>query len=111
MEKQNHNEIINTLSMASPFSLEEKQILLESPNLSLRKEKLEKILETYGVDNLNTQHYSNYNSIPLSAKVVAYLLRSLFFFKKLNMGTENKFFVILSIRKKEWIKSMPDPKI
>ena len=53
MEKQNHNEIINTLSMASPFSLEEKQILLESPNLSLRKEKLEKILETYGVDNFN----------------------------------------------------------
>ena len=53
MEKQNHNEIINTLSMASPFSLEEKQNLLESPNLSLRKEKLEKILETYGVDNFN----------------------------------------------------------
>ena len=39
--------------MASPFSLEEKQILLESQNLNLRKSKLEEILKTYLVDNFN----------------------------------------------------------
>ena len=37
--------------MASPFSLEEKQILLETKNLSLRKDKLEEILKTYVLDN------------------------------------------------------------
>ena len=41
--------------MASPFSLEEKQILLESKNLNLRKEKLEEILKTYIVDNFNNK--------------------------------------------------------
>tara|TARA_Y100000590_G_scaffold215443_1_gene244162 strand:- start:2838 stop:3479 length:642 start_codon:yes stop_codon:yes gene_type:complete len=55
IEKQSLDQTINTLSMASPFSLEEKQILLESKNLSLRKEKLEKILETYIVDNFNNK--------------------------------------------------------
>ena len=30
LEKQSLDQTINTLSMASPFSLEEKQILLES---------------------------------------------------------------------------------
>ena len=39
--------------MASPFSLEEKQILLESQNLNLRKSKLEEILKTYLVDNFS----------------------------------------------------------
>ena len=39
--------------MASPFSLEEKQVLLESQNLNLRKSKLEEILKTYLVDNFN----------------------------------------------------------
>ena len=39
--------------MASPFSLEEKQVLLESKNLSTRKEKLEEILKTYIVDNFS----------------------------------------------------------
>ena len=33
LEKQNLNETLNALAMASPFSLEEKQILLESKNL------------------------------------------------------------------------------
>ena len=33
--------------MASPFSLEEKQILLETINLNERKKKLELILSTY----------------------------------------------------------------
>ena len=46
IEKQSLDQTINTLSMASPFSLEEKQVLLESKNLSLRKEKLEEILNT-----------------------------------------------------------------
>ena len=55
IEKQSLDQTINTLSMASPFSLEEKQILLESKNLSLRKEKLEEILKTYAVDNFNNK--------------------------------------------------------
>ena len=37
LEKQSLDEIINALAMASPFSLEEKQILLEAKNLSVRK--------------------------------------------------------------------------
>ena len=37
--------------MASPFSLEEKQSLLESINLKVRKERLEEILKTYLVDD------------------------------------------------------------
>ena len=51
LEKQSLNQTINTLSMASPFSLEEKQILLETPNLSNRRERLEEILKTYLLDN------------------------------------------------------------
>jgi Uncharacterized protein, similar to the N-terminal domain of Lon protease len=41
--------------MASPFSLEEKQVLLESKDLNMRKEKLEEILNTYIVDNFNNK--------------------------------------------------------
>ena len=41
--------------MASPFSLEEKQVLLESKDLSMRKEKLEEILNTYILDNFNNK--------------------------------------------------------
>ena len=33
IEKQSLDQTINTLAMASPFSLEEKQVLLETPNL------------------------------------------------------------------------------
>ena len=33
--------------MASPFSLEEKQILLESLDVNVRKEKMEQILNNY----------------------------------------------------------------
>ena len=47
LENQNIEQTINTLSMASPFTLEEKQILLETENLVERKNKLEKILLTY----------------------------------------------------------------
>jgi len=53
MEKQSLAQTINSLSMASPFSLEEKQVLLESKNLNLRKYKLEEILKTYIVDNFS----------------------------------------------------------
>jgi len=51
LKKQNLEQTINTLAMASPFSLEEKQTLLETKNLNLRKEKLEEILKTYIFDN------------------------------------------------------------
>ena len=51
LEKQNLNETINALAMASPFSLEEKQILLESRNLEIRKNKIAEILSTYNYDN------------------------------------------------------------
>jgi hypothetical protein len=39
--------------MASPFSLEEKQILLETIDVNNRKIQLEKILNTYIVDDYN----------------------------------------------------------
>ena len=51
LEKQNLAETINALAMASPFSLEEKQILLESQNLRIRKDKIAEILSTYNYDN------------------------------------------------------------
>ena len=47
LEKQTLYQTINTLSMVSPFSLEEKQILLETSTLVERKKKLEEILKTY----------------------------------------------------------------
>ena len=53
LEKQNLNETINALAMASPFSLEEKQILLESQNLEIRKNKIAEILRTYNYDNFD----------------------------------------------------------
>ena len=55
IEKQSLDETINTLSMASPFSLEEKQILLETSSLSERKKKLEEILNTYALDSFNNK--------------------------------------------------------
>ena len=53
LETQNLNETINALAMASPFSLEEKQILLESQNLKTRKNKIAEILNTYNYDNFD----------------------------------------------------------
>ena len=53
IESQNPTQTLNTLSMASPFTLEEKQILLETENFISRKQKLENILETYSMDNFN----------------------------------------------------------
>ena len=53
LEKQSLDETINALAMASPFSLEEKQILLEAKNLSVRKNKIAEILSTYTYDVFN----------------------------------------------------------
>ena len=53
LEKQSLDKTINTLSMASPFTLEEKQVLLETKNLDIRKDKLKEILETYNFDNFS----------------------------------------------------------
>ena len=50
LEKQSLDETINALAMASPFTLEEKQILLEAQNLSVRKNKIAEILSTYTHD-------------------------------------------------------------
>ena len=50
LEKQSLDETINALAMASPFSLEEKQVLLEAVNLDLRKNKIAEILSTYTFD-------------------------------------------------------------
>tara|TARA_Y100000022_G_C13030661_1_gene275377 strand:- start:54 stop:572 length:519 start_codon:yes stop_codon:yes gene_type:complete len=50
LEKQSLYETINALAMASPFSLEEKQVLLEAKNLNTRKTKIAEILKTYSHD-------------------------------------------------------------
>ena len=50
LEKQSLDETINALAMASPFSLEEKQVLLETVSLDLRKNKIAEILSTYTFD-------------------------------------------------------------
>ena len=50
LEKQSLDETINALAMASPFSLEEKQVLLEAVSLDLRKNKIAEILSTYTFD-------------------------------------------------------------
>ena len=53
LEKQSLIETVNALAMASPFSLEEKQILLETKNIDLRKNKIAEILNTYVYDNFD----------------------------------------------------------
>lgn len=53
LEKQSLDETINALAMASPFTLEEKQILLETKNLEVRKNKISEILKTYTYDVFN----------------------------------------------------------
>ena len=50
LEKQSLDETINALAMASPFSLEEKQILLEAKSLDMRKNRIAEILSTYTYD-------------------------------------------------------------
>ena len=53
LEKQSLDETINALAMASPFSLEEKQVLLEAKSLDIRKTKIAEILSTYTHDQYN----------------------------------------------------------
>ena len=53
LEKQSLDETINALAMASPFTIEEKQVLLEAKNLNLRKTKISEILATYTFDKYN----------------------------------------------------------
>ena len=53
LEKQSLDETINALAMASPFTLEEKQVLLEAKNLDNRKNKISEILKTYTYDQYN----------------------------------------------------------
>ena len=50
LERQSLDEAINALAMASPFSLEEKQILIETVNVDVRKKKIAEILATYTYD-------------------------------------------------------------
>tara|TARA_B100000035_G_C20934676_1_gene524676 strand:+ start:49 stop:696 length:648 start_codon:yes stop_codon:yes gene_type:complete len=53
LENQSLDETINALAMASPFTLEEKQVLLEAKNLDTRKKQISQILSTYTFDNFN----------------------------------------------------------
>ena len=53
LEKQSLDETINALAMTSPFTLEEKQVLLEAKNLDTRKTKISEILATYTFDQYN----------------------------------------------------------
>ena len=53
LEKQSLDETINALAMASPFTIEEKQVLLEAKNLDVRKTKISEILATYTFDQYN----------------------------------------------------------
>ena len=51
LEKQSLDETINAWAMASPFSLEEKQMLLEAVSLNIRKNRIADILSTYIFDD------------------------------------------------------------
>ena len=73
LEKQSLDETINALAMASPFSLEEKQVLLEAKNLSIRKNKIAEILSTYARDL--------YNNTTITIKIRNYKPKSANFLK------------------------------
>ena len=53
LQNQSLDETINALAMASPFSMEEKQVLLEANDINVRKEKITQILKTYTHDNFD----------------------------------------------------------
>ncbi len=53
LQNQSLDETINALAMASPFTLEEKQVLLEAKNLDIRKTRIAEILKTYSFDEYN----------------------------------------------------------
>ena len=53
LRKQNLELSLNTLSMAAPFTKEEKQALIETKDIKTRKKVIEKILETYLLDDFS----------------------------------------------------------
>ena len=53
LENQSLDETINALAMASPLTIEEKQILLDAKSLDIRKTKISEILTTYTFDQYN----------------------------------------------------------
>ena len=53
LKGQSVYQTLSALSMASPFSILEKQILLETKNLEERQSKFEEILNTYSSDFSN----------------------------------------------------------
>ena len=55
LESQDVYQTLSALSMASPFSIQEKQMLLETKNLEDRKNKFEEILRTYNTDFYNSK--------------------------------------------------------
>ena len=55
LDKKDLSKTLNDLSMASPFSLEEKQMLLEAKELEFRKKKLEQIIKLYASDNFSNK--------------------------------------------------------
>ena len=60
LEKQSLDETINALAMASPFSLEEKQVLLEAVSLDLRKNKIAEILSPTLLMNIKIQLFNKF---------------------------------------------------
>ena len=55
LENQNVYQTLSALAMASPFSILEKQILLETKDLSERQIKFEEILKTYNTNFSNSK--------------------------------------------------------
>ena len=53
LENQDSKKMINSLAMASPFSIEEKQVLLETIDIKDREIKLDNIIDTYLKDNFS----------------------------------------------------------
>ena len=60
LEKQSLDETINALAMASPFNLEEKQVLLEAVNLDLRKNKIARFYLHILLMNIITLLFNNF---------------------------------------------------
>lgn len=55
LKNQSSYEIINSLSMASPFTIEEKQTLLEASDMFSRKKIFEDILKMYTVTSFTNR--------------------------------------------------------
>ena len=59
LENQSLDETLNALAMASPFTLEEKQVLLEAKNLTIRKTKIAEVLTTYSFNEYINRQFNN----------------------------------------------------